>query len=112
MVIIKKHIVNRQSFLKMLNKNGIVLIFKASWCKHCINSNNHIIEILKDTTADVYNLDVDENVDIYSYMKAKKMVQGIPAILIYNCGNTAIPDDMYTGGDLNEISKFLNKQLF
>ena len=36
------------------------------------------------------DLDVDDNLDVYAYLKVKKMVSGIPVLIAYFKGNTAI----------------------
>jgi hypothetical protein len=55
-------------------------------------------------------VDVDECVDLYSFLKSKKMVNGIPVILVYYKGNlNYIPDDRVVGADSNQINILFNK---
>jgi hypothetical protein len=49
-------------------------------------------------------------IDLYSFLKSKKMVNGIPAILCYHKGNeNYIPNDMVTGADPVELHKFFKR---
>jgi hypothetical protein len=56
------------------------------------------------------DIDVDECFDVYSMLKSKKMVNGIPALLCYKKGNTTfIPDDMVTGAEPTALHAFFNR---
>jgi hypothetical protein len=53
---------------------------------------------------------VDKSFDFYSFLKSKKMVNGIPVLLCYKKNNTTyIPDDIITGSDPNELHKFFTR---
>lgn len=102
---------NRQSFLDLLANNpGLVIIkFGATWCGPCkkIESNvNHFFSSSPDNVICAV-IDVDESFDLYSCLKSKKMVNGIPVILCYKKGNVSyIPDDSVTGADINQLNQF------
>ena len=52
-------------------------------------------------------IDVDESFDVYSFLKSKRMVNGIPAILAYYKGNVNyIPDNSITGSDRQQLQTF------
>jgi hypothetical protein len=54
-----------------------------------------------------YDVDVDESFDLYAYLKTKKMLNGIPAILAYYKGNTSYASDSCViGANLDEINTF------
>jgi hypothetical protein len=56
------------------------------------------------------DIDVDKSFDFYSFLKSKKMVNGIPVILCYKKGNsTYIPDDIITGADPTGLHQFFTR---
>ena len=72
------------------NNNGLVFIkFGATWCKPCkvIKSlvNGYFSTVPENVLC--YDLDVDENMDLYGYMKKNRVTHGIPVILCYVKGN-------------------------
>jgi hypothetical protein len=59
------------------------------------------------STVQCYMIDVDDNFDVYAYLKKQKMIQTIPAILCYVKGNeTYIPDLLISSSDVNQINAF------
>jgi hypothetical protein len=58
----------------------------------------------------MFDIDVDKSFDFYSFLKSKKMVNGIPVLLCYKKGNsTYIPDDMITGSDPQQLHQFFTR---
>ena len=108
---IETEIEDREAFGKILSNNkGVVVIkFGAKWCAPCRNSKAFVYENFKRMPGNVtcYDIDVDECLDIYAALKAKKMVSGIPVILAYRRGNLGpAPDYSVTGADDKAISQF------
>jgi thiol-disulfide isomerase/thioredoxin len=74
------------------NKSCVILKFGADWCGPCKKIEHHVnnwfekIEKEQNDIQLIY-IDVDESFEIYAYLKTKKMIQGIPAILAYYKGN-------------------------
>lgn len=102
---------NRQAFLDLLAKNpGLVIVkFGASWCGPCkkIEANLHNFFMSSPSNVICADIDVDESFDLYSCLKSKKMVNGIPVVLCYKKGNVSyIPDDSITGADINLLNQF------
>ena len=105
---------NRKQFLDVLGINpGLLLIkFGATWCRPCQAIRTHVdnyFQAMPDTVlcADV---DVDTSFDVYAYLKAKKMVSGIPVILCYKKENiTFVPDDSVSGSDVEDIDDFFRR---
>ena len=102
---------NRQSFLDLLAINpGIVLVkFGATWCGPCKKIESNVHHFFNSSPKNVICavIDVDESFDLYSCLKSKKMVNGIPVILCYKKGNVSyIPDDSVTGADINQLNHF------
>jgi len=106
--------VNRDEFLKLLKVNPGLVIVKlgATWCGPCRNIA-HIVEgFFASSPPDVIcaDIDVDESIDLYSYLKQKRMVNGIPVILLYKKGNVSfVPDDSVTGGDPAQLDTFFKR---
>ena len=105
---------NRDEFLQLLTVNpGLILIkYGASWCGPC-KKIAPLIDAFFMTSPDTVicaDIDVDESFDLYSFMKSKRRINGIPAIMCYKKGNTTyIPDDMITGADPNELHSFFKR---
>ena len=105
-------------FTALLAENPGTIIVKlgATWCGPCQKvavqvhgSMHHIIKAYGDRVI-CCDLDIDESFELYAFLKSKKMVNGIPAILCWNAGNLSfIPDDSIHGADVNGISMFFNR---
>jgi thioredoxin 1 len=91
MATIHNELGDRERFQEILNENeGIVIIkFGADWCAPCKSISPYVKEMISKLPSafTVYDLDVDDNFEIYAYLKSKKMVTGIPVILAYYRGN-------------------------
>ena len=103
--------------IKLQNKtcetDKIIVKFSASWCAPC-KKINPIVEEYKTKMKNNHYLvliDIDESVELYMSLKRFKMVNGIPAILVYNGGAREkwyIPDNSVLGGDVQGVSSLLN----
>jgi len=105
---------NREIFMGLLTKNpGLIVIkFGAKWCGPCKKIKNVVNGFFASSPDDVLccDIDVDESSDLYSFLKSKKMVNGIPAMMCYKRNNTSfIPDDSVVGADPNELDKFFRR---
>jgi len=104
----------RDEFFKILEVNPGLVIIKlgATWCGPCKRIAPALEGFFATSPPQVLcaDLDVDECADLYSMLKAKKMVNGIPAVLCYKKGNTsAIPDDSITGADPTKLAAFFRR---
>jgi len=94
------------------NNNWIILKFTASWCRPCKLIEPVVepwIQKLSENNVDIYILDIDENFEIYGYLKTKKRLNGVPALLAYKKGNTSIIPDLYTAGsNLQQLNDFFS----
>jgi thiol-disulfide isomerase/thioredoxin len=107
-------IYNLQDFLNILkNNNGLIIIkFGAKWCQPCklIDSQvNYWFQIMPKNVQCI-SLDIDESLEIYSFLKTKKMLIGVPTILMYKYNNLShIFDDSVNGTNYHEIELFFKR---
>jgi thiol:disulfide interchange protein len=107
---------NLEAFKQLLETNpGLLFIkFTADWCVPCKKIKEHTdawFARLPDNTQ-VVIVDIDESFEVYAFLKNKKMVAGIPAILMYYQGNLNYPfDESVSSSDKNMVDKFFNKCL-
>ena len=112
--IVISHFNSRNDFLRLLQNNPGLVILKlgATWCGPCKRIKPVLDGFFASSPDNVIccDIDVDECSDLYTYFKSKKMVNGIPVILLYKKGNTSyIPDDSVTGADAAELDKFFRR---
>ena len=71
----------RNEYLELLKHNDsyIFIKFGAEWCAPCNKIKDFVKEKCNELPNSVkcYDIDVDENFDVYAYMKSKKMVFAI-----------------------------------
>tara|TARA_B100000242_G_C43040484_1_gene485381 strand:+ start:51 stop:473 length:423 start_codon:yes stop_codon:yes gene_type:complete len=105
---------SRQELFQLLQVNPGLLVIKlgATWCKPCKKIAPALERFFASSPDEVLcaDLDVDECVDLYSFFKSKKMVNGIPVVLCYVKGNTTFaPNDMVTGADQEQLVAFFKR---
>jgi thiol-disulfide isomerase/thioredoxin len=104
----------RDVFMELLKINPGVFIFKfgAEWCNPCKKIKKFIDKVslvLPTNVMYIYSVDVDECFDLYAYLKQKKMVSGIPAMLAYKAGNHSYaPDASVSGIDETQLKQFFD----
>jgi thiol-disulfide isomerase/thioredoxin len=104
-------ITDRDHFLELLKANpGLFFIkFGAEWCGPCKMINEGVksyFERLPDTMQCAI-IDIDKCAKIYSFLKSRRVVNGVPVILCYKKDNiTHIPDDIVIGADKKQINDF------
>jgi len=104
-------IANRDAFFLLLQNNPGLIILKlgALWCGPCSKIKPAVEAFFATSPPEVIcgDIDVDQSFDFYSFLKSKKMVNGIPVLLCFKKGNaTYIPDDMVTGADPQQLHQF------
>jgi len=102
---------NRDDFLNLLKENpGLIIVkFGASWCNPCKLIEKDVDNFFINSPENVIccDIDIDKNSDVFSYLKSKKMVVGVPILLCYKKGNiTYIPDESVSGSDKNQVNTF------
>lgn len=112
---VKEITLDREQFKELVSRNinGIVVLkFGAEWCVPCKKSKGYIYERASHMPSNVvtYDIDVDESFDLYAWMKSKKQVNGIPALLAYYPGNASIgASHSISGSDENAIGAFFDE---
>ena len=105
-------------FNEILAKNTGIVILKlgATWCGPCkqiaplVHGLMHQITSVYGDKVVCCDIDVDENFELYAFLKNKKMINGIPAILCWKAGNVSfIPDDTALGSNVMEINLLFNR---
>jgi len=107
-------IASRDAFFHLLNNNPGLIILKlgATWCGPCKQIEHVVHGFFATSPPQVVcgDIDVDESFDFYSFLKSKKMVNGIPVLLCYKRGNqTFVPDDMVTGSEPQALDAFFRR---
>ena len=105
---------SREEFHRVLELNPGLLVMKmgAPWCGPCnaIQKEVHDFFGSSPDTVICADINVDQSTDLYMYLKAKRMVNGIPTILMYQRGNTSFaPSDSVVGADKVELEKFFKR---
>jgi thioredoxin-like negative regulator of GroEL len=107
-------IASRDAFFHLLGNNPGLIILKlgATWCGPCKQIEHVVHGFFATSPPQVVcgDIDVDESFDFYSFLKSKKMVNGIPVLLCYKKGNTTFaPDDMVTGSEPQALDAFFRR---
>ena len=105
---------SRSDFINLLTKNPGVIILKlgAEWCGPCKKIEQQVHQFFRSLPQDgsvIYgDIDIDESIDLYAFLKSNKRVNGIPVMLCYvrgHCSNI-VPTLSITGADNAGLSNF------
>ena len=102
-----------------VERNIVVVKLSATWCGPCNRCKDHCEEWFTKMPENVliYDLDVDDNIELYATLKQKRMVHGIPAILAWYPDSDHdhdpwyVPDDIVNDSALPGISSFFQRVL-
>jgi thiol-disulfide isomerase/thioredoxin len=111
---IVSEIESKEAFFTLLQHNPGLIVIKlgAEWCGPCKTIKPIVYGFFASSPPEVIcaDIDVDKSFSFYSFMKSKKMVNGIPVLLCYKKGNnTFIPDDVITGSDPTQLHLFFSR---
>lgn len=99
----------------MENNPGLVLIkLGATWCGPCqaIEQDVKTMFTFMPNNVQCVSIDIDDNIDFYSFLKKKRVVNGVPVILCYKQGNLSnMPDDYMVGGNRATLGDFAGRVL-
>jgi len=104
----------RETFAEALKTNpgALVIKFGAEWCGPCKKIEPLVHKWMSELPASIKCavIDIDENFEIYAFLKSKRQINGVPAILCYKKGNkTHIPDDVVVGADETQVNLFFER---
>lgn len=107
-------ILNIADCQKMLKENQGIIIFKftADWCTYCSKIQPHVQKNINKLPKNIqyYVIDVDENIELYSFFKNKKRLNGIPAFFAFYKDNSSyIPNETVIGANIQELDLFFEK---
>jgi len=114
-----QQIINLVDTSKKEELKAIVIKMGAEWCGPCQKIKPLVLSCIKHMPPNVicFDIDADDNMELYSFFKNKRLINGIPAILCYTQNNERdpekwyIPDMSVLGSDQNQI-KHLFKTIF
>ena len=114
----KRKVITRMEKLtdlqQALQNNPGVFIMKlgAEWCGPCKRIEGLVQSCMEQAPDNVQCavIDVDEAFEVYGFLKTKRVVNGIPAILGYYKGNlNYIPDEVVIGSDQKQVITFFQR---
>ena len=111
-----KDIETRQQLQQHLQNNPGVFVIKfgAPWCgpRKVIEKDVEEYFSKMPDNVQIASLNIDNCVDIYGFLKSKKMVKGIPALLAYYEGNEHyVPDEFVDGTKKEDLDYFFQAVL-
>jgi len=116
MVVSIETINSKKKFLEIIEKNTGTVVFKfsAEWCAPCkkiLPIVNEFKEKIKDDeTIKWYDIDVDESIEVFGMLKTKRIVSGVPSLLVYFEDNDEIyPDEFVNGANEKDIEHVFSK---
>lgn len=105
---------SRDDFLKLIKMNpGLFIVkFGAEWCAPCKRIEKEVLSKFIEMPDNVQCaiIDIDDSLDVYAFLKKKKMLSGIPAIVCYQKENDSyIPDEIHNNSNKDELNDFFNR---
>jgi thiol-disulfide isomerase/thioredoxin len=104
-------------FKEILGRNDkkiTIVKMGATWCQPCKRIEPLVyrwIDKLPDNVQ-MCLIDIDVSFQMYSFLKSKRIVNGVPALLCYDKKGSlfnAIPDDVVVGSDINQVNLFFDR---
>ena len=104
---------DRKAFLDLVGAQhpGIVVKFTAGWCGPCKRIDPIVKSFFSRNSGNMLccYLDIDENFDLYSFMKRKKMANGVPTLLYYAPDNHEyVPTASVSGANEDKVRTFFD----
>lgn len=91
----------------LINNPGIILIkYGAEWCAPCKQIEKVVQSGFAQMPSNVLCvfIDIDVSHEIFSFMKKKRILSGVPAVVAhYKESADYIPDDFVLGANVKEI---------
>lgn len=105
---------SRGDFLNLVQQNQSIMVIKfgAEWCKPCQRIKSQLNDLCSKLPTDItcLDIDVDENFDLYAYMKTKKMIRTIPSIMCFTKEEESfVPHFSISSSDPSDVLAFFNQ---
>lgn len=102
---------DKTGFQKALNENpgGLIIKFGAEWCGPCKKIDPLVYQYMNQLPDNIQGvvLDIDVSFELYTFLKTKKQVNGVPVILFFKKGTVSwIPDRVVVGADEQKVRAF------
>ena len=97
------------------NQGALVIKFGAEWCGPCKQIEAQVYGLMAQMPTEICCsvLDIDDEdgaFELYAFLKSKRVVNGVPAIVCYKKGNLSwIPDDVIIGANPGAITELFQK---
>tara|TARA_B100000963_G_C22546636_1_gene634728 strand:+ start:860 stop:1276 length:417 start_codon:yes stop_codon:yes gene_type:complete len=114
-VFLELDLENLVNILENEKDKHVIIKFGAEWCAPCKKIEPVLDECFLEMPDNVYcfNLDVDDNIEIFGKLKTKKSVKNIPVILYYDCRKERekwfVSDKNISDSDPQKIMKFFEE---
>jgi thioredoxin 1 len=104
----------QKTFEDLLTNNPGLVIIKcgAVWCSPCRKIEPEVKKMVEymPNNVQMVIIDIDQSLDFYSFLKKKRVLNGVPVILCYKRGNTSfIPDDYVVGASIEKVNQFAER---
>jgi thiol-disulfide isomerase/thioredoxin len=95
----------------------ILLKFSATWCKPCKKIKPLCEEYFSSMPRNIllFNIDIDEHMDLYVQLKSKKMLKGVPTMMMWAPSYASadnpwyVSDESVSGADDKEVRQFFER---
>ena len=105
----------RKQYLEIINSKTKPLFvkFTATWCGPCKRIAPYVSEFINQEGVkdkiQYLEIDIDDSIDVFAFMKKMKMLNGIPSLLFYKMDNCSFAPSLSTStGNENMAIKFLD----
>lgn len=104
-----------KNWLSNTQRDTIIVKLGAEWCGPCKRIESLVHSCMTQIQERIPSiecaiLDVDQSFEVYAFLKKKRVVNGIPALLVYNKENAHyLPDEFVMGADEPEILALFNR---
>ena len=92
-------------------KTPLFVKFTASWCGPCKKIKPTVDNFLSgpnSSKVQYLEIDIDNSIDVYAFLRSKKMVTGVPTLMFYDTSNKSFAPTMsISTGNVDLVEKFL-----
>tara|TARA_B100001094_G_C17640429_1_gene534789 strand:- start:156 stop:512 length:357 start_codon:yes stop_codon:yes gene_type:complete len=105
---------SRSDYISIIKnkKKPLFVKFTASWCGPCKKIKQTVDDFLSsaDSSKIQYlEIDIDNSIDVYAFLKSKRMVNGVPTLMFYSMSDKDYPPKLSVStGSIEVVQKFIN----